>query len=126
LRILLDTVTFVWALTSPNLLSKNALTALQKKNVLLELSSISISEIAIKRAKGKLNLSKDDVLLGMSDLKLRILPYSEKHALSLFDLPLHHNDPFDRQLVAQAMAENIPIVTCDASFKLYAHIDVIW
>lgn len=126
MRVLLDTVIFIWALTSPELLSKKVLNALNKQGALRELSSISLSEMAIKRSKGKLPISTDDVRVGITDLKLRILPYTRQHALSFFDLPLHHNDPFDRQLIAQALAENIPILTSDAAFKLYKDVEVIW
>jgi PIN domain nuclease of toxin-antitoxin system len=44
----------------------------------------------------------------------------------MFNLPWHHADPFDRQLIAQALAEKIPIVTCDASFNLYQGLKIIW
>jgi len=46
--------------------------------------------------------------------------------LRLFDLPLHHTDPFDRQIVAQALAEDIPVVTADEAFRRYSGIKVIW
>jgi PIN domain nuclease of toxin-antitoxin system len=126
LRALLDTAVFIWALTSVGSLSKRALAVLKQQDALLELSSISLSEIAIKQSKGKLPISTDDVRAGITGLKLRILPYTGQHAWSFFDLPLHHSDPFDRQLIAQALAENIPILTSDAAFKLYKGLDVIW
>ncbi|MBV8730722.1 MAG: type II toxin-antitoxin system VapC family toxin [Acidobacteriia bacterium] len=61
-----------------------------------------------------------------TDLKMRVLPYTTEHALRLFDLPLHHTDPFDRQIVAQALAEDIPVVTADEAFRRYSGIKVIW
>jgi len=91
-----------------------------------ELSALSLSEIAIKGAKGKLSFSKDEVVLWLADLKMRVLPYTTEHALRLFDLPLHHTDPFDRQIVAQALAEDIPVVTADEAFRRYSGIRVIW
>ena len=57
---------------------------------------------------------------------MRVLPYTTEHALRLFDLPLHHTDPFDRQIVAQALAEDIPVVTADEAFRRYSGIKVIW
>jgi PIN domain nuclease of toxin-antitoxin system len=57
---------------------------------------------------------------------LRILSLTPQHALELFDLPLHHRDPFDRQIIAQALVERIPIITCDEQFRLYKPLTVIW
>jgi PIN domain nuclease of toxin-antitoxin system len=54
-----------------------------------------------------------------------VLPYHAAHAYTYFDLPMHHFDPFDRQLIAQSMAENIPIVTPDEVFEQYP-VKVIW
>ncbi|HEY9786358.1 MAG TPA: type II toxin-antitoxin system VapC family toxin [Candidatus Obscuribacterales bacterium] len=124
MRLLLDTVTFIWAVASPERISKKAMAALS--NAAGEVSTISLSEIAIKQARGKLAFSKEDVLKGLSDLQLRVLPYSAEHALALFDLPSVHGDPFDRQIIAQALAENIPVVTADRQFRLYRGLKVIW
>ena len=74
---------------------------------------ISLSEIAIKQARGKLAFDKEDLARGVADLQLSVLPYTEKHAYGLFDLPMCHADPFDRQIIAQALAEDIPVVTSD-------------
>jgi PIN domain nuclease of toxin-antitoxin system len=126
LRLLLDTVAFIWALSSPETISKQAMAALADAAAIRELSAISLSEIAIKTALGKLGISAEEVLQGVADLKVRVLPYSAKHAWSLFGLPLHNTDPFDRQIIAQAVAENIPVVTSDEKFKLYKSIKVIW
>ena len=126
LRLLLDTATFIWALQSPDRLSARALSALQDDDAVRELSALSITEIAIKNSKGKLNVHREDILVGLADLRLQVLPWNSRHAFKLFDLPLRHGDPFDRQIIAQALAENIPIVTSDATFQLYAGISVIW
>ena len=62
----------------------------------------------------------------IQDLDLRILPYTANHALELFDLPQHHGDPFDRQIIAQALSEKIPVVTSDEKFSLYKGLKVVW
>ena len=126
MRVLLDTVTFLWAVSSPEHISRRAMSALTGAGTTRELSAISLSEIAIKQARGKLAFDKEDLGRGVADLRLRILPYTEKHAYGLFDLPLHHADPFDRHIIAQALAEGIPVVTSDRSFNLYADLRVIW
>jgi len=91
-----------------------------------ELSSVSVTEIAIKNSNGKLEFSKVNVSAGVADLELRYLPFTAEHALRLFELPMHHRDPFDRQLIAQAGCEEIPIVTNDRLFGLYRDIEIIW
>lgn len=126
MRVLLDTVTFLWAITSPERLSRPATSALADKSTVREISAISLSEIAIKASRGKLTISSDNVEQGISDLQLRVLPYSAQHALELFSLPPHHTDPFDRQIIAQAIAEGIPVVTADEAFGLYNRVRVIW
>ena len=126
MRLLLDTVTFIWAVGSPERISKKAMRSLQHSQATLEMSAISLSEIAIKQALGKLNLSQQDAMTGIADLKLRVLPYTADHAFHLFGLPHHHGDPFDRQIITQALAEGIPVVTSDEKFSLYKDIEVIW
>jgi PIN domain nuclease of toxin-antitoxin system len=95
-------------------------------NAVLELSALSITEIAIKAARGKLDVHREDLLAGLADLRVQVLPWTARHALRLFDLPPHHADPFDRQILAQALAENIPIVAPDLKFQLYPGVSVIW
>jgi len=126
MRLLLDTVAFIWAIGSPQRLSRRALAALEPASAVVEISAISLSEIAIKQAKGKLNLPEENVFAAIEDLKLRVLPYTARHARRLFALPPHHSDPFDRQIIAQALAENIPVVTPDESFRLYHALKIIW
>jgi len=126
MRILLDTVTFIWAVASPGRLSKKAMSALQSERAVRELSAISLSELAIKQAIGKLDFRREDALAGIADLQVRILPYTAEHAYQLFSLPYHHSDPFDRQIIAQALSEKIPVVTSDEKFSLYQGLKIIW
>jgi PIN domain nuclease of toxin-antitoxin system len=126
LRYLLDTVTFLWAATSPEKLSRKVNDMLANRADVREISALSLSEIAIKNSVGKLTFSKADVTTGLSDLRVRVLPFSFDHALEFFDLPPHHSDPFDRQIIAQALSEDIPVVTCDDRFRLYHGLKVIW
>lgn len=126
MRILLDTVTFVWSIAAPQRLSRNAMALVKHEETVRELSTISVSEIAIKHMLGKIDLDKPDVLAAVADLKVRYLPYTARHAYQMFGLPLHHSDPFDRQIIAQALSEGIPILTSDVKFKLYKGLKVIW
>lgn len=126
MRLLLDTAAFIYAAESPHWLTKRAARAVQDSGNILELSSISLSEIAIKAALGKLRLSSDAVWQALKEIGVRILPYSAEHAFYLFELPLLHADPFDRHIIAQALSEKIPVVTPDDKFSLYREIKVIW
>jgi PIN domain nuclease of toxin-antitoxin system len=125
-RLLLDTATFIYAVEAPERLSKRANSALQNAENILELSAISIAEISIKAALGKLKLSADTIRHSILDLDIRIMSYTIEHALRLFEVPLHHRDPFDRQIIAQALAEKIAVVTPDDKFKLYTGLKIIW
>jgi PIN domain nuclease of toxin-antitoxin system len=126
MRVILDTVTFIWAVTTPQRLSRAAMATLRKATTVREVSVVSLNEISIKQTRGKLTFGKTDALAGLADLRLRVLPYSAEHAFRLFDLPTHHPDPFDRQIIAQALVEQVAVVTPDESFKLYAGLKVIW
>ena len=126
MRLLLDTVVLIFAVESPERLTKRATTLLQNTENILELSAISVSELATKAACGKLKLSATDTQRALEDLNLRILPYTAQHAFYLFDLPPYHADPFDRQIIAQAVCERIPVVTCDEKFSLYKDLEVLW
>jgi PIN domain nuclease of toxin-antitoxin system len=108
-RVLLDTVTFLWAVSSSERISRKAMSALTRSS-----------------AVRKLTFGEQDVAQGIADLQLRVLPFSSEHAAGLFDLPLHHADPFDRQIIAQALAEQIAVITADSAFKLYKGLTVIW
>ena len=126
MRLILDTVTFIWAVSAPDRLSRAAMSALRKATAVREISVVSLTEIAVKQNRGKLTFGKADAMAGVADLRLRVLPYTAEHAFRLFDLPMHHADPFDRQIIAQALVENVPVVTPDEAFNLYEGLKVVW
>ena len=126
MRLLLDTAVVIYAVEFPEKLSRRAATALRNLDNALELSAVSVTEIAIKTASGKLEFSAANLRKAMDDLGIRILPYSADHAFRLFDLPRHHRDPFDRQIIAQALFEKLPVATPDGKFSLYPGLKVIW
>ena len=93
---------------------------------MLELTSVSLAEIAIKASIGKLAISDAVARQVIKDLDIHVLPYTAEQALRLFSLPLHHSDPFDRQIIAQALCEKIPVVTPDQKFSSYEGVKIIW
>lgn len=126
MRLLVDTAVLIFAVEDPERLSKRAASALRNPGNILELSAISLVEIAIKTALGKLNLSADTSRQALEELDIRVLAFTGQHAFSLFKLPAHHGDPFDRQIIAQALAEGIPVVTPDEKFGLYRGLRIVW
>jgi PIN domain nuclease of toxin-antitoxin system len=126
MRVLLDTVTFLYAIGFSSRLSDKARSILGDATTIGELSVISYAEIALKNSIGKFTLEKGDIRAGAANLKLRMLPFEEQHSLELFGIPLHHRDPFDRHIIAQALSENIPVLTCDREFRKYRGLKVLW
>jgi PIN domain nuclease of toxin-antitoxin system len=126
MRLILDTATFIWAASDPERLSRAAMSAVRKGTAVREISVVSLTEIALKQNRGQLTFGKANAMAGVGDLRLRVLPYTAEHAFRLSDLPTHHADPFDRQIIAQALVESVPVVTPDGAFKLYEGLKVIW
>ena len=122
--VLLDTQALLLWTTEAGDLSGRALRLLDDRRTRAVISSASIWEMAIKQRRGKLRLPEAyfDALFS-SDVQ--ILAITERHALAAGMLPLHHADPFDRMLIAQAQAEGIPLVGPDAAFADY-DVEVVW
>ena len=118
MKLLLDTHTFLWALSEPNRLSKKQIAAMEDPTNKVYVSSISITEIAIKASLGKLELSFDPIDAAERS-GFEMLDFSAKDALLLKDLPFHHRDPFDRMLIAQAISRKLMIATQDSIIDRY-------
>ena len=127
MKLLLDTHAFLFAINEPKLLSPKVAALLCDPNVPRWLSAVSLWEIAVKIQIGKLDLPPDCefYLRHSRALKAQMLDVSSRHSLGLFDLPLHHKDPFDRMLVAQARAEDMTLVTLDPLIRRY-DVRTIW
>lgn len=122
MRLLLDTHAWLWMTEAPDRLSHAARRVLSSPKNERFLSIASAWELAIKYRAGKLRLPEHPVTL-VPELLLRTqvvaLPVLLTHALQVSSLPLHHFDPFDRLLIAQAQLEDLTIVTSDPDFELY-------
>lgn len=90
----------------------------------LMISAVVIWEVAIKRRLGKLD-APDDLLPRLEDAGVDLLPITARHADRVGTLPLHHQDPFDRLLVAQAELDGLTLVSADAAMRRY-DIEVLW
>jgi PIN domain nuclease of toxin-antitoxin system len=123
-RLLVDTHALLWWLIDDAGLSQAAREALSDPANDVLVSTASVWEIAIKRALGKLG-APDDLPEHIEAQGFGWLPVQAEHAWRVGDLPTHHRDPFDRLLVAQALVEQIPIVSADARFAAYG-VDTRW
>lgn len=115
MNLLLDTHVWLWWLAGEPL-ADDARSAIADPENLVYLSAASIWEVASKRRLGKLRL---DGPLRADDDGWLDLPIAASHAEAAGDLPLHHRDPFDRMLVAQARLERLTLVTRDARLDRY-------
>jgi PIN domain nuclease of toxin-antitoxin system len=116
--ILLDTHVLLWWLDRPERVRPGAAAAIRDPANRVLASAASAWEIAIKRALGRLS-APDDLEQALNAARIDQLPIRVRHGLAAGDLPKHHADPFDRMLVAQAMAEGLTIATRDPSFRPY-------
>lgn len=122
MRILLDTHCWLWLHTRPARLSDESRAVLADARNELVLSAIVPWEIAIKHARGRLPIARPlDVFLSLAAAAVRTtpLPVEHRHAVHVGTLPLHHRDPFDRMLIAQAQVEGLTILTADPHFRRY-------
>jgi PIN domain nuclease of toxin-antitoxin system len=127
MRLLLDTHTFIWWDSDPGKLSAAALAALSDPANELFLSVASIWEMAIKSDLGKLTLRLPlaDIIAHQRLNGIQLLSIHPAHVLGVVGLPAAHKDPFDRLLVAQAVAEGMDLVTADPVFASYP-VRVFW
>lgn len=118
MRLLLDTHVLLWWLADDPTLSPAARKAIARAEAEVAVSAASAWEISIKRELGKLR-APDDLELQLTRHSFQALPITITHALLAASLPRHHDDPFDRMLVAQARLEGMTLVTRDPRLGLY-------
>src|SRR2546428_7126509 len=117
MELLLDTHVFVWWLGNDPRLSPRAREAIMRATRVL-VSAASIWEMAIKMKLGKLAIAGSVELRGLiAAASFDELPISARHGAGVLDLPLHHSDPFDRLLIAQARSEQLAMATVDPAFS---------
>ena len=119
MRILLDTQIFYWLFYDQHKLSPGARALLDHADAVY-VSAVSFWEIAIKVKIGKLNADVSELISNLKSANLIELPMLARHTPVVSALPLHHADPFDRLLIAQAMSEPLNMLTTDAQLKQYS------
>ena len=116
--ILVDTHIFLWLAVSPQKISKKNLKILQDRKNRLYLSAMSIAELMIKQSIGQIDIPFD-VLEACERMGLELLDFDALSALKLANLPMHHKDPFDRMLIAQAITRTLTFCTVDRKIQNY-------
>lgn len=120
--VLIDTHVFVWALATPARVPPEGWAILEDESANLLLSAASGWELAIKSALGKIELPggvRSFIADGCRSARVSLLGVDLGHLHEVESLPLHHRDPFDRMIIAQAIAERIPVLTYDRAFDAY-------
>lgn len=117
MRLLLDTHSLLWLLDESPLLPSKVIKCLQDA-VEIHISTASLWEIAIKANTGKLKI-EDNFFQTIHHGEHTLLPVSVEHIATFRHLPLHHRDPFDRMLIAQAQHEKLTLVSRDRHFSAY-------
>jgi len=128
-KLLLDTQCWLWWFAQPERLNEEALTNIADETNELWFSVASIWEIGIKVAIGKLPLPEPPdsyISSRMSKLGVKSLEITASHALRAAALPLHHRDPFDRMLIAQAQLEGMTLVSADTTLRQYSDVSILW
>lgn len=127
MKLLLDTHTFIWWDSDPARLSAGSLAAIRDPANTVWLSVVSVWEILIKAQLGKLSvrLPLAEIVAQQRANGLQILPVMLSHSLALEELPPLHKDPFDRLLIAQAVAEGAELVSADHVFVRYP-VRLLW
>jgi PIN domain nuclease of toxin-antitoxin system len=128
MNLLLDSHALVWALLKDHRLSPRARAALREHPGELHFSIVSLWELSIKITIGKLRTLGSSIAYFRDECRehgIEIIPLRIEHILRAETLPLHHRDPFDRLLVAQALEDNLAILTDDAHIRRYP-VKAVW
>lgn len=126
--VLIDTHAFLWFIAGSEKLSHLARKAIEDEENEIVLSVASIWEMSIKVSIGKLSTKfplRKMIPEQMECNGFDLLPIEAGHCMRVSELPMHHRDPFDRLLIAQALEDNMPVVTTDGIFDQYG-ISRIW
>ena len=128
MKYLLDTVAWLWSVHADERLGDDAREILANGKEEIYLSAASSWELSIKMRLGKLNFPGPPATVVpafMAKQGLLSLAVTHLHAVKVYDLPSHHSDPFDRLIIAQAIVEEMTVLTSDRVFEKYP-LEVVW
>ena len=118
MNIIVDTHIFLWLLNDPSKIDDSYFGHIEDTNKSIYLSSMSMVELIIKSSIGKLTIDFD-IEQAANAMDISIIPFDSNDALQLSNLPLHHKDPFDRMIAAQAISKKYALISDDSKFKQY-------
>ena len=121
MRILLDTQIVYWFFYEQQNVPRQAYDRMHNADAVF-VSAASVWEIAIKVRIGKMKADPEKVVQWMEAAGFQELPVFSKHTVLVADMPLHHGDPFDRLLIAEAMSEPMHLLTADPQLKQYSEL----
>ena len=119
MKVLLDTHLVLWAMQDSNSLSAAARKRIRAAEVAY-VSAASLWEIVIKASLGKLTVDSEALEDQLGIAGFEPLPITWQHTVQVRKLPMHHRDPFDRMLIAQAVSEPLRLLTHDAALRAYS------
>lgn len=128
MKVLLDTHAFLWLITDDERLSEKAQKTFLNPDNRVFFSAASFWEICIKKSLGKISLESEwfqTIQREMEINTIQWLPIEMQHCVKVSELPFHHRDPFDRMLIAQAMVEDMQLLSRDSWLSAYT-IKRIW
>jgi PIN domain nuclease of toxin-antitoxin system len=128
MKVLLDTHAFLWLITGDDRLSENARQTFLNTQNSLFFSAASLWEICIKKSLGKISLKEGWFQTIQEEMVINTvqwLPIEMTHCAEVTELPFHHRDPFDRMLIAQAIVEEMKLMSRDRRLSKYT-IELIW
>lgn len=120
MRLLLDTHILLWWLMGDRRLPESLAKALASPENDIAVSAATLWEIVIKHSLGRIEVDLDELLSSIGGDGFSELPVQFRHTLKLRSLPRHHDDPFDRILIAQSVADGRRLVTTDQSILSYS------
>jgi PIN domain nuclease of toxin-antitoxin system len=121
MRLLLDTHIVLWVLNGSRELKAPARRLIESASA-VHVSAASVWEVAIKQRLGKITVDPDELVEQLDASGFVELPVLARHAAAVAKLPLHHHDPFDRLLVAQAVSEPLRLLTADQALLPYSEL----
>lgn len=128
MKYLLDTMVWLWSVSDTEKIGEAGRAILADQTAEIYLSTASTWEIVIKTQIGKSTLPDSPpryIPTRLAEQNIQALVVSQMHALKVFELPLHHRDPFDRLIIAQALVEEMVVLTSDRDFAKYS-VQLVW
>lgn len=128
MRYLLDSMIWLWSIDSVEKINQGCREVLGNGQQEIYFSAASAWELSIKARLGKLHLPSppaECIPTFIAKQGLRPLPVTNLHAVKVYDLPPHHHDPFDRLIIAQAITEEMVVMTADRDFRKYP-VELFW